>query len=64
MTQISPEETKKLLNSPSNKWNEPLGILASYWKDTNEEIEIFNILVDAGADPHKRSSIESKFFLL
>ena len=55
------EYTKKLLNTPSSKWDDPLGILASNWKDTDEEIEILKLLVDAGADPHKRSSIESKY---
>ena len=58
--EISPEKTKENLNSPSNKCDHVLGIMASNWKETNEEIEILELFVKAGADPHKRCAIESK----
>jgi hypothetical protein len=55
----SPEKTVKNLNSPSKKFDHVLGIMASNWKKTDEEIELLELFVNAGADPHLRCVIEN-----
>lgn len=60
MTEISPEETRKFLNLSTLRLDHPIGMMASKWKDTKEEIEIVKMLINAGANPQLRFGIESK----
>ena len=60
MTEISPEETTKFLNLSTLRLDQPIGMMASKWKDTKEEIEIVKMLINAGANPQLRFGFESK----
>lgn len=60
MTEISPQETMKFLNLSTLRLEPPIGMMASKWKDTKEEIEILKILINAGADPQLRFGFGSK----
>ena len=60
MTEISPEETRKFLNLSTLRLDPPIGMMASKWKDTKEEIEILKMLINAGANPQLRFGFESK----
>ena len=60
MTEISPEETRKFLNLSTLRLDHPIGMMASKWKDTKEEIEIVKMLINAGANPQLRFGHESK----
>ena len=60
MTEISPQETMKFLNLSTLKLEPPIGMMASKWKDTKEEIEILKMLINAGADPQLRFGFGSK----
>ena len=60
MTEISPEETRKFLNLSTLRLDPPIGMMASKWKDSKEEIEILKMLINAGANPQLRFGFESK----
>ena len=60
MTEISPEKTMKFLNLSTLRLDPPIGMMASKWKDTKEEIEILKMLINAGADPQLRFGFGSK----
>jgi len=59
MTEISPEETRKFLNLSTLRLDPPIGMMASKWKDTKEEIEILKMLINAGANPQLRFGFEN-----
>jgi len=59
MTEISPEETRKFLNLSTLRLEPPIGMMASKWKDTKEEIEIVKMLINAGANPQLRFGYEN-----
>lgn len=59
MTEISPEETRKFLNLSTLRLDHPIGMMASKWKDTKEEIEIVKMLINAGANPQLRFGFEN-----
>ena len=64
MTEISPEDTRKFLNFSTNRLDPPIGMMASKWKDTKEEVEIVKLLINAGANSQLRFGYESKYSIM
>jgi ankyrin repeat protein len=64
MTEISPEDTRKFLNLSTNRLDPPIGMMASKWKDTKEEVEIVKLLINAGANSQLRFGYESKYSIM